>query len=72
MVPRQKAGHMTACHPIVQNIKKSLANRGRPHMSRCRTMHANDLVAILLTLWQLPRATCPWLRLEKPGVFLLR
>ena len=34
MVPRQKAGHMTACHPIVQNIKKSLANRGRPHMSR--------------------------------------
>ena len=29
MVPRQKAGHMTACHPIVQNIKKSLANRGR-------------------------------------------
>ena len=35
MVPRQKAGHMTACHPIVQNIKKSLANRGRPHMSRC-------------------------------------
>ena len=38
MVPRQKAGHMTACHPIVQNIKKSLANRGRPHMSRWRVL----------------------------------
>ena len=42
MVPRQKAGHMTACHPIVQNIKKSLANRGRPHMSRWRVLLVNS------------------------------
>jgi hypothetical protein len=30
--PRQKAGHMTAADQTIPNVKKPLAERGRPHM----------------------------------------
>jgi hypothetical protein len=32
-VPHQQAGHMTEADQIVRNVKKELANRGRPHMT---------------------------------------
>jgi hypothetical protein len=38
--PRKQAGHMTAADQSVRNVKKSLANRGRPHM----TIRAEQLV----------------------------
>jgi len=33
IVPHQQAGHMTEADQIVRNVKKELANRGRPHMT---------------------------------------
>ena len=53
-------------------VRKSTEASRRRALSRCRTMTRTISLTIVFTLQQRPRATCPWPRLEKFGVFLLK